>query len=190
MCVVLIRRIDALLTLIFPRRAICSFTARRMNTEVTTAKAPHFIPSETWRRARQSACTPLIPGLAPDSSAGIKSEQPESLGPARRMEPSPEVDLAGRPPPRSTRVTEEHSSHGGPTPRGAESPFAHARSSRVGHNVPPAQVETLPKHYRLSIALPRPGGAQLASEMITVSARRGGRLAVVADAWHLEHDCQ
>jgi len=33
------------------------------------------------------------------------------------------------------------------------------------------------------------GGALLASEMITVSARRGGRLAVVADAWHLEHDC-
>jgi hypothetical protein len=26
--------------------------------------------------------------------------------------------------------------------------------------------------------------------MITVSARRGGRLAVVADAWHLEHDCE
>ncbi|KAH9970553.1 hypothetical protein BGW80DRAFT_1175997, partial [Lactifluus volemus] len=26
-------------------------------------------------------------------------------------------------------------------------------------------------------------------EMITVSARRGARLAVVADAWHLEQDC-
>ncbi|KAH9998917.1 hypothetical protein BJV77DRAFT_978028 [Russula vinacea] len=162
-----------------------------MSTEVTTAKTPHFIPSETWRQARQSACIPHIPGLAPDSSAGIKSEQHESLCPARRREPlaSPEVDLAGRPPPRSTRVTEEHPSHGGPTRRGAGSPFAHDRSSRVGHNVPPAQIETLPKSYRLSIALPRPGGAQLASEMITVSARRGGRLAVVADAWHLEHDC-
>jgi len=55
--------------------------------------------------------------------------------------------------------------------------------------VPPARLETSPAQYTLSIALPRPGGALLASEMITVSARRGGRLAVVADAWHLEHDC-
>ena len=26
--------------------------------------------------------------------------------------------------------------------------------------------------------------------MVTVSVRRGGRLVVVADAWHLEHDCE
>ncbi|KAI9439744.1 hypothetical protein H4582DRAFT_1801756, partial [Lactarius indigo] len=43
--------------------------------------------------------------------------------------------------------------------------------------------------HTLSIVLPRPGGAPLAPEMVTISARRGGRLAVVADAWHLEHDC-
>ncbi|KAI0306183.1 hypothetical protein B0F90DRAFT_1624016 [Multifurca ochricompacta] len=69
-----------------------------------------------------------------------------------------------------------------------ESPLAHARRG-AGPNVPPARIETSPTSYVLSIVLPRPGGTPLAPEMITVSARRGGRLAVVADAWHLEHDC-
>lgn len=79
-----------------------------------------------------------------------------------------------------------------PTPARPESPLAHARRGASPNHVPPARIETFPTGtgYRLSIALPRPGGTLLASEMITVSARRGGRLAVVADAWHLEHDCE
>ena len=79
-----------------------------------------------------------------------------------------------------------------PTPTRPESPLSHARRGANPNHVPPARIETSPTGtgYRLSIALPRPGGALLASEMITVSARRGGRLAVVADAWHLEHDCE
>ena len=79
-------------------------------------------------------------------------------------------------------------------PARPESPLARARRS-VGTNHVPARIETVTcptgsECYKLSIALPRPGGAVLATEMITVSARRGGRLAVVADAWHLEHDCE
>jgi hypothetical protein len=164
--------------------------AHRTNTEFTTAKAPPFVASEIWRQARQRAPLPpsLFQGLAPALSAGIKSEQPDSLEPDlepdQREAPRPEVvDLAGQPPPKSARAIEEQ-----PAPR-PESPLAHARRSAAGHNVPPGHIETFPKIYRLSITLPRPGGAQFASEMITVSARRGGRLAVVADAWHLEHDC-
>ena len=80
-----------------------------------------------------------------------------------------------------------------PAPARPESPLAHARRGARPNHVPPARIETVTSPsgtgYTLSIVLPRPGGALLASEMITVSARRGGRLAVVADAWHLEHDC-
>jgi hypothetical protein len=85
-----------------------------------------------------------------------------------------------------------------PSPR-PESPLAHARRSASPNHVPRARIETVTyptangtdsECYRLSIALPRPGGALLASEMITVSVRRGGRLSVIADAWHLEHDCE
>jgi hypothetical protein len=82
---------------------------------------------------------------------------------------------------------EATTSHRGMRP---ESPLAHARRGAASDAAPPAQIETFSTLYRLSIVLPRPGGEPLAPEMITVSARRGARLAVVADAWHLEHDCE
>ena len=161
-----------------------AFSARRTNTEVTAAvQAPPSIRSRTWRQARKSASRPLIHGLASALSAGIKNEQLKNPGAGvdqgvRTL--GLEVDLAGQRPQKSARAI-------GPTAR-PESPLAHTRG-RAGHNVPPAHIETCPTSYRLSIALPRPSGTQFSSEMITVSARRGGRLAVVADAWHLEHDC-
>ncbi|KAH9053007.1 hypothetical protein EDB83DRAFT_2225861 [Lactarius deliciosus] len=80
--------------------------------------------------------------------------------------------------------------HAQPTaPPRPESPLAHVRRAALGHNVPPARIVSSDTIHTLSIVLPRPGGAPLAPEMVTISARRGGRLAVVADAWHLEHDC-
>ena len=74
-------------------------------------------------------------------------------------------------------------------PARPESPLAHARRGAV-FNVPPPCIVSSDTTHTLSIALPRPGGAPLAPEMVTVSVRRGGRLVVVADAWHLEHDCE
>lgn len=76
-----------------------------------------------------------------------------------------------------------------PPPACPESPLAHARRGAV-FNVPPPCIVSSDTTHTLSIALPRPGGAPLAPEMVTVSVRRGGRLVVVADAWHLEHDCE
>ena len=165
--------------LIPPRPVV--LIARRMNTDVNSIA--------TWRQGRQNLSTPPIQGL-PTSSVGIKSdrclESYPSPDPDQRGAPSPEEDHSSQPPLKSTRTIEERL-HGLPALR-PESPLEHIRR-RAGHNVPPANVETFPTSYRLSIALPRPGGTQFASEMITVSARRGGCLAIVADAWHLEHDC-
>lgn len=142
----------------------------------------------TWGQGRQSPSTPPTQGQVPASSVGMKSDQCLESDPSldQRGAPSPEEDLASQPPLKYSRAIEEHQ-HNWPAPQ-PESPLEHVHR-RAGHNVPPANIETFPKSYRLSIALPRPGGAQFASEMITVSARRGGRLAIVADAWHLEHDC-
>lgn len=39
--------------------------------------------------------------------------------------------------------------------------------------------------HTFSVVLPR----TILPEMITVSAKKGDRLDVVADAWHMEHDC-
>jgi hypothetical protein len=145
----------------------------------------------TWRQGIQSPSTPIQNLVPAASSVGIKSDRclesdPSPPDPDQRGAPNPEEDVASQPPLKSTRAIEErqhgwHAAH-------PETRLEHVHR-RAGHNVPPANVETFPKSYRLSIALPRPGGAQFASEMITVSALRGGRLAIVADAWHLEHDC-
>jgi hypothetical protein len=157
-----------------------------LNTDVTS--------TAIWKQGKQSSSTPPIQGLVPASPVGIKSnlcqesDPSPGPGPAQRGAPSPERDLASPPPLKSARAIKEcHQDWPAPRSR-SESPLEPVRR-RAGHNVPPANVETFPKSYRLSIELPRPGGAQFASEMITVSARRGGRLAIVADAWHLEHDC-
>jgi len=165
-----------------------SFAARRTTTEITS--------TAIWKQAGQSPSKPLIQGLVPASSSGMRRDQcldsdsdPDS---DQRGAASPKAEPLGLgPPPRkSARAIEERPSHGWPqaAPQ-PDSPLAHARR-RAGRNVPPAHIETFPQNYRLSIVLPRPNGVQLDSEMITVSARRGGRLAIVADVWHLEHDCQ
>ncbi|KIJ60379.1 hypothetical protein HYDPIDRAFT_98877 [Hydnomerulius pinastri MD-312] len=39
--------------------------------------------------------------------------------------------------------------------------------------------------HSFSVTLPR----VIQSEMVTVSAKKGDRLDIVADAWHMEHDC-
>ena len=156
--------------------------ARRTNTDVTS--------TATWGQGRQSPSTPPIQDLVPVSSVGIKRDQrlrsEPNPGPDQLGAPSPEEDHAIQPPLKSTRVIKERQ-HDSPAPR-LESPLEQVHR-RAGHNVPPANVETFLKSHRLSITLPRPGGAQFAPDMITVSARRGGCLAIVADAWHLEHDC-
>ena len=89
----------------------------------------------------------------------------------------------------TTTVAPQAASAVPPPPARPESPLAHKRRGAV-LNVPPPCVVSSDTTYTLSIELPRPGGARLAPEMVTVSARRGGRLVVVADAWHLEHDCE
>ncbi|KAG1781768.1 hypothetical protein EV702DRAFT_962306 [Suillus placidus] len=39
--------------------------------------------------------------------------------------------------------------------------------------------------HSLSVVLPR----AIQSEMVTVSVKKGDRLNIVADAWHMENDC-
>jgi len=41
-------------------------------------------------------------------------------------------------------------------------------------------------NYKLNVQLP----TAIQREMITVSAKKGDRIAIVADAWHMEEDCE
>ncbi len=128
-----------------------------------------------------SAGAGAMPGAGASASANSRASASSRAG----ATPSANINI-------NSSVTSQHVSV--PAPARPESPLAHARRGAGPNHVPPARIETVTSPsgtgYTLSIVLPRPGGALFASEMITVSARRGGRLAVVADAWHLEHDCE
>ncbi|PIL35330.1 hypothetical protein GSI_02055 [Ganoderma sinense ZZ0214-1] len=62
-----------------------------------------------------------------------------------------------------------------------ESPIAHTRRAA---RTPPMLVRSTQAQHTLAVRLP----AGLAPEMVTISAKKGARLAVVADLWHREDD--
>ena len=64
-----------------------------------------------------------------------------------------------------------------------ESPIAHTRRAA---RTPPMLVRSTPAQHTLTVRLPE----GLAPEMVTISAKKGARLAVVADLWHREDDCE
>ena len=160
-------------------------SARRedLSLKPASTRTAHGAPKKThW------LSTVRVPGPRANlKPAKVRLPSPSTYDPARRTLAPIVV------PPVSTETTAIVQS---PVPQAAaapparpESPLAHARRG-AGTNVPPPCVVSSDTTHTLSIALPRPGGAPLDPEMITVSARRGGRLVVVADAWHLEHDCE
>ena len=63
-------------------------------------------------------------------------------------------------------------------------PTIHARGSPSGHPASPMLVDTTASHFTLKVCLPR----LIRHEMITVYAKKGDRLAVIADAWHAGTD--
>jgi len=67
-----------------------------------------------------------------------------------------------------------------------------ASSRRAAHPamVPPMQISVDGTQCTMQIPLPRPGGELFARDMITVSVKRNNSIHVVADAWHLERDCE
>jgi hypothetical protein len=144
----------------------------------TTAKKTHWL--STVRVPGPRANLAAMPRPRLKSHLFSSSHDPAILSPTKSPEPPVSTE--------TTAVVQRPPAAVLPPPR-PESPLAHERRGAV-LNVPPACIVSSDTTHTLSIELPRPGGARLAPEMITVSARRGGRLAVVADAWHLEHDCE
>ena len=66
------------------------------------------------------------------------------------------------------------------------SPTARWRRSPSPESCPKMVIQsTLPMHI-LSVVLPH----AIQSDMVTVSVKKGNRLDIVADAWHMESDCE
>ena len=73
-----------------------------------------------------------------------------------------------------------------PSPFIPESPIAHARRAPSPARTPPMLLRSTASQHTLDVRLP----AGLAPEMVTISVRKSARLAIVADLWHRENDCE
>jgi len=65
------------------------------------------------------------------------------------------------------------------------SPTARWRRSPSPECCPKMVIHSTYSTHILAVVLPR----AIQSEMVTVSVKKGDRLDIVADAWHMEHDC-
>jgi hypothetical protein len=66
------------------------------------------------------------------------------------------------------------------------SPTARARRSVPPSDTPPMSINSCPSKHTLEVHLP----SAIQPEMVTISAKKGNRLVIVADAWHMETDCK
>ena len=66
------------------------------------------------------------------------------------------------------------------------SPTDRSRRSPPSDSCPPMVVQSTTTSHILSVTLPR----IIQPEMVTVIVKKGDRLNVVADAWHMERDCE
>ncbi|KAF5334867.1 hypothetical protein D9758_014273 [Tetrapyrgos nigripes] len=75
-----------------------------------------------------------------------------------------------------------------PEARGEDSPFSpveHARRAPAPDSTPPMKVYSSPSTHVLQVQLP----VTIRHEMVTISAMKGEKIKVIADAWHMENDC-
>jgi hypothetical protein len=73
-----------------------------------------------------------------------------------------------------------------PSSQSMLSPTARARRAPSPSRTPAMHMTWSSSNYKLNVQLP----TAIQREMITVSAKKGDRIAIVADAWHMEEDCE
>jgi len=63
--------------------------------------------------------------------------------------------------------------------------MARARRAASPSQYPSMNVHSSPSKHILSVRLPE----AIKSEMVTITANKGDKLKIIADAWHMEADC-
>ncbi|KAG7089142.1 hypothetical protein E1B28_010850 [Marasmius oreades] len=116
----------------------------------------------------QPLLTPVLPATSPTT--------PTSSSPTMFRSPVLEVPRVSPPPSIST-------SHSASST--AFSPMERSRRTAPPSNSPAMKIYSSPTTHRLQVKLP----LSIQPEMVTISANKGAKLKVVADAWHLESDC-
>ncbi|KAL0953115.1 hypothetical protein HGRIS_004384 [Hohenbuehelia grisea] len=102
---------------------------------------------------------------------------PQRQSPIEHQPPSPVVS--------SPLITTLHNGDPSTAPHGIASPMARSRRAPPPADTPPMAITSTPYRHTLDVCLPR----AIQPEMVTVSARKGDKLSVIADAWHMERNC-
>ncbi|RDB29305.1 hypothetical protein Hypma_014914 [Hypsizygus marmoreus] len=136
---------------------------------------------ETPPSARYSSST----CSTPNSPASSEPDMLQHL--ARCFPPPPALSLStlrchSAPESVSPHISTAHRSPRYETP---PSPMDRSRRSPPLSYFATMDISSVPAKHTLHVQLP----PTIQPEMITISANRGDRLKVVADAWHLENDC-
>ncbi|KAG6907438.1 hypothetical protein DXG01_008866 [Tephrocybe rancida] len=175
-------------------------TPRTSVQPTSSYKMSHDAPSEQsyFSIPAYSTIPVTTPLTASSSSAPVTSHlqtisHPEALEDremldrfATRFPPPPSLSLPSHrqqiPDPYAPRVVTFHRSASLSTP----SPTDRARHSPPPALFPAMDVSSSPARHAFRVQLPH----TIASEMITISANKGDKLKVVADAWNLQCDCK
>jgi hypothetical protein len=147
---------------------------------------PVLNTSGSYESSSSTAVTPSL-SRAPVSQQNPPGSSPSlpmiyTVPPSRsafafsHLEP---VQIISRPP------RHDPPSASGQTTDSIPSPTARSRRAPSPSETPPMHLESSSSKYTLDVYLP----TDIQSEMVTISAKKGNRLDVVADAWHREQDC-
>ncbi|THH04037.1 hypothetical protein EW146_g10283 [Bondarzewia mesenterica] len=131
-----------------------------------SATNPHTafsaLPSLSWSLSRSA---PPSPSLSPPPSLSL----PTPFVPERHSQSPTASAPAPAPEPESSTTQSRRT----PPPSAIPSPHYHTSDST----------------HTVEIPFPCPGGKPFPPEMVTISLKKGNRIDIVADAWHLEKDC-
>jgi hypothetical protein len=135
-------------------------------------KAAEFLHSYPLIMANYSTNNHFYRSLThPPGSIDVDQTIPEKLLPS--ISPCPSIQSSC-----SSSSSDSSSSTPSPTARWRRSPSPECCPKMV--------IQSTHSTHILSVVLPR----AIQSEMVTVSVKKGDRLDIVADAWHMENDCK
>ncbi|KAL0067770.1 hypothetical protein AAF712_005210 [Marasmius tenuissimus] len=121
--------------------------------------------------------SPLSPRSATSPTTPISnSPSPDMF--YRSPAPAPGLEVSRVSPPPFI-----HTSHS--TTSSLFSPMERSRRTAPLSSSPSMKIHSSPANHTLQVKLP----VAIQPEMVTISANKGAKLKVVADAWHLENDC-
>jgi hypothetical protein len=170
--------------------------------KITTATSPnegYFSSQPTSSSSAASTAiavtTPLPVATSSGSTPGSSYYPASEFPPYRQSEML--ASIAARPPPPPLvlslmRSPSESSSpsvmtfHRAPSSRAFPSLLDRPRRTPPPTQLPEMDISSSNAKYTLHVQLP----ITIQPEMITISAQKGDKLKVVADAWHMENDCK